>query len=56
MKKTAAEIWEDDRIKKEVAERNGYKVFYIWEKDAKKNFEGCVKKCIEFLNEVSKTD
>ena len=56
MKKTAAEIWEADRIKKEVAERKGYKVLYIWEKDAKKNFEGCVEKCIEFLNEVTEAN
>lgn len=31
--KTANEIWEKDKIKKELANFNGYKLIYIWEKE-----------------------
>lgn len=31
--KTAESIWEHDRIKKELAEKNGYTVIYYWESD-----------------------
>lgn len=29
----AHELWEQDKLKKELAEKNGYKLFTIWEKD-----------------------
>jgi len=32
----AKEIWEKDEIKKEIAEKNGYKIIYIWEKELNK--------------------
>ena len=51
MKKTAKEIWEYDRIKKELAEKYGYKIFYIWEDDFHNDPEGELKKCIDFLYE-----
>ena len=31
--KTAEEIWEKDKLKKQIAEENGYKFYTIWEKD-----------------------
>lgn len=31
--KTANDIWEKDKIKKELANFNGYKLIYIWEKE-----------------------
>ena len=33
---TAKDVWEKDRVKKEKAESNGYKVIYIWEKEIRK--------------------
>ena len=40
----AGKIWLEDKIKKDVAVKNGYKVFYIWEKTD-------YKKYLEFLRE-----
>ena len=34
--KKAKSIWEKDRLKKETAEKFGYKVFYLWENEIKK--------------------
>lgn len=34
--KTAESIWQRDKIKKEKAEKYGYKVFYLWEGEMKK--------------------
>ena len=47
----AHELWEKDKIKKECAITNGYKVLTIWESDYKEDPEGTVKKCIRFLND-----
>lgn len=33
--KKVTDIWEKDKIKKEIAEKNGYKVIYIWEEEMK---------------------
>lgn len=33
----AWQLWEQDRRKKELAEKNGYKLFIIWEADYKFN-------------------
>lgn len=47
----AHELWEKDRIKKECAVSNGYKILTIWESDYKEDPEGTIKKCIRFLND-----
>jgi G:T-mismatch repair DNA endonuclease (very short patch repair protein) len=44
--KTASEIWEKDRIKKELAENLGYNTFYIWENEINKSTDD---KLIEIL-------
>ena len=48
--KTAKEIWEYDKIKKECAEYYQYQVLYIWEYDYNQNPNEVINKCIEFLN------
>lgn len=36
VKHTAQSIWNDDTVKRELAESKGYKVIYLWERDMKK--------------------
>lgn len=48
-KKTAKEIWQFDKEKKECAEKYGYKILYIWEYEYNLNKDATIKKCIEFL-------
>lgn len=49
---TAEEIWEKDRIKKELAESQGYKVIYYWEHDINNNeiWNLIVKKLTQYAN------
>lgn len=47
---TAQEVWDKDKIKLECARNHGYEVLYIWELDYRKDREGQIKKCLEFLN------
>ena len=47
---TAQEVWDKDKLKLECARNHGYEVLYIWELDYKKDREGQIKKCLEFLN------
>lgn len=46
----AKEIWAKDKLKKSVATKNKYKVYYIWELDYNSNPEKEIQKCIKFLN------
>lgn len=39
-------IWERDKLKRIIAEENGYKIFYIWESDYKKFGFKCVEEII----------
>ena len=48
-KKTAQELWDIDKRKKEIAELNGFKLLVIWESDYNMNPEETIKKCLEFL-------
>ena len=41
--------WEIDSIKIKCAESYGYKVLTIWESEYKKDKEGTIQKCIDFL-------
>lgn len=36
IKHTAQSIWDDDKIKRQLAESRGYRVVYLWEKDMKR--------------------
>lgn len=49
-KMTAQQIWEIDAYKKELAEKHGYSVLYVWENDFDIDPLGTIKKCIDFLN------
>ena len=46
---TAEEIWKHDIEKIKCAESYGYKVLTIWESEYKKDKEGTIHKCIDFL-------
>ena len=48
---TAKEQWELDQNKKACAERNGYKIYYIWEDESE---DKAIERCIGILNEVYK--
>lgn len=50
-KMTAEEIWLYDKMKKECAEKHGYKVMVVWESDWNEDPEGELNKCIKFLND-----
>lgn len=45
----AWEIWEQDKIKKELAEKKGYKLFTIWESDFRFNKQNEINKIISNL-------
>jgi len=47
--KTAKELWEIDEDKKNIAERNGFEEFIVWEKDYRENKEKVINECINFL-------
>lgn len=46
---TAKDIWNKDKQKKELAEKNGFIVFIVWDSEYKKNKEEIIKKCENFL-------
>lgn len=50
-RKTAKDIWNKDRTKKEILEENGYSLLVIWESDYKKDKQGTIQKCINFLTQ-----
>lgn len=47
--KTAKNLWDYDKLKKEIAESRGFKVFTIWEHDYRENKEKILKNCLKFL-------
>lgn len=44
------QVWEKDKEKKKCAEKNGFELIYIWEKEYNNNKEYTIKKCLDFLN------
>ena len=46
---SAEEIWKYDMEKIKCAESHGYKVLVIWESEYRKDKEGTIQKCIDFL-------
>lgn len=40
-------IWLKDEFKKEIAEENGFQVFYVWESDYKKDKDKCVNELLQ---------
>lgn len=49
--KLAKEIWEEDKKRKDILERLGYNVLYVWECDYKENKDQVVKTLKEKINE-----
>ena len=54
--KTVKEVWERDRIKKELAEKNGFKVIYFWENQINNSeiWNKIVNKFTEYANNKNK--
>lgn len=50
-RKTIEEVWNRDRIRKEVAENNGFSYLVVWELDVKNNIDKEIKKCLKFIKE-----
>jgi len=48
-KKTAKEIWEDDKIKIKIANDRKFEVLVIWESEYRKNPIETLNKCLDFL-------
>lgn len=46
---SAKDIWEKDRFKIELANKNGYEVLTVWDSDYKNNKDFTIEKCINFL-------
>ncbi len=46
---SSSDLWERDRIKIELAEQNGFSVLTIWESEYKKDKQGSIDRCLEFL-------
>jgi hypothetical protein len=47
---TSESIWKKDEDKANLAHSNGYELLVIWDSDYRKDKEGTVEKCLEFLN------
>ena len=48
--KQSKEIWEFDRYKNNILEKEGYKIFIVWESDYKKDKENVIKNILKELN------
>ena len=46
---TAEELWKIDEDKKNIAKRNGFEEFVVWEKDYRENKEKVINECLDFL-------
>ena len=51
LNKTSREVWEKDKKKIQLANKFGYELFTIWEKDYKENKTKILQECINFLNQ-----
>lgn len=47
--KTAKDLWEFDKLKKEIANNEGFDVLTIWENNYRKNKDEVLKSCLKFL-------
>jgi hypothetical protein len=47
---TAKDIWEKDKLKLELANKEGFDVLIIWDSEYKSDKINILKKCLEFLN------
>lgn len=47
--KSSLDIWESDKFKKEDAEKDGFKVLYVWESEYINDKEGIISECLSFI-------
>lgn len=47
---TSEDIWKMDEDKKNSIKELGYEILYIWDSEYKKDKDGTLKKCLQFLN------
>jgi len=47
---TAQEIWTKDKLKREVAESQGFEVLIIWDSEYRKDKKKIIEQCLNFLN------
>lgn len=52
--KCAKDVWENDKVKLNVAECEGKTVFVVWESEYRSNPDVVIKRCIDYLNETEK--
>ena len=45
----AKEKWYDDNLRMKMTEKMGYEILNIWESDYRKDKEGTIEKCLNFL-------
>jgi hypothetical protein len=50
-KMTAEDVWNKDKLKKQIAINNGYNILTIWENNYNNNKEETISKCINFLKQ-----
>jgi len=50
-KKTAYEIWQEDKIKNKLLEDEGFIVLVIWESDFRRDANRIIDKCVRIINE-----
>lgn len=50
-KKTAKDVWEADAFKIEQMQKAGFEVLVIWESDYRKDKQGTIQKCLNFLKQ-----
>lgn len=53
---TAAEIEAKDKLKIDIATKHGYNVLEIWDFEVKSDIDTVINKCMEFINETSKSN
>lgn len=51
LKKSSSELWAKDQYKVEMANKLGYEVYTIWEKDYNNNKQQTLKECVNYLNQ-----
>lgn len=50
-KKTANEIWDNDKLKQKLALDTGYEILIVWENDMKIDKQKSIQECINFLTQ-----
>ena len=46
----AKDIWEYDKMKKDLIEKRGYELLVVWENEYNKNKKQTIEKCVKWLS------